>query len=233
MQGKGDIEFLKYAFAKLLTNFTWWVNRKDRSGNNVFEGGFLGLDNIGVFDRSAPLPTGGNLEQADGTAWMVFFSQQMLRIAVELALNDPLYEEFVTKFFEHTMWIAGAMDRVGEHQDEMWDEEDGFFYDVLRLPDGEAMRLKVRSMVGLLPLAAVAIFEEDILEKLPTFRAARPRVCGAASRAGCQPAHAGDPRHGRQAHALDGERGQAAPHPGAHARRERILRTPRHSRALA
>lgn len=169
-QGKGDIEFLKYAFAKLLTNFTWWVNRKDRSGNNVFEGGFLGLDNIGVFDRSAPLPTGGNLEQADGTAWMVFFSQQMLRIAAELALNDPLYEEFVTKFFEHTMWIAGAMDRVGERKDEMWDEEDGFFYDVLRLPNGEAMRLKVRSMVGLLPLAAVAIFEEDILEKLPTFR---------------------------------------------------------------
>lgn len=168
--GKGDIEFLKYAFAKLLTNFTWWVNRKDRSGNNVFEGGFLGLDNIGVFDRSAPLPTGGNLEQADGTAWMVFFSQQMLRIAVELALDDHLYEEFVTKFFVHTMGIAGAMDRVGEHKDEMWDAEDGFFYDVLRLPDGEAMRLKVRSMVGLLPLAAVAIFEEDVLEKLPTFR---------------------------------------------------------------
>ena len=179
-QGKGDIDFLKYAFAKLLTNFTWWVNRKDRSGNNVFEGGFLGLDNIGVFDRSAPLPTGGHLEQADGTAWMVFFSQQMLRIAVELALHDPLYEEFVTKFFEHTLWIAGAMDRVGEHQDEMWDEEDGFFYDVLRLPGGQALRLKVRSMVGLLPLAAVAIFEEDILEKLPTFRQARARVwtCG-------------------------------------------------------
>ncbi|MCC7163457.1 MAG: glucosidase [Anaerolineae bacterium] len=168
--GTGDIEFLKYAFAKLLTNFTWWVNRKDRAGNNVFEGGFLGLDNIGVFDRSAPLPTGGNLEQADGTAWMVFFSQQMLRIAVELALNDPLYEEFVTKFFEHTMWIAGAMDRVGEHRDEMWDEQDGFFYDVLRLPDGNAVRLKVRSMVGLLPLAAVAIFEQDIIEKLPNFR---------------------------------------------------------------
>jgi len=169
--GKGDIEFLKYAFAKLLANFTWWINRKDRFGNNVFEGGFLGLDNIGVFDRSAPLPTGGSLEQADGTAWMVFFSQQMLRIAVELALHDRLYEEFVSKFFEHTMWIAGAMDRIGDHHDEMWDEADGFFYDVLRLPNGDAMRLKVRSMVGLLPLAAVAIFEEDILERLPTFRA--------------------------------------------------------------
>jgi hypothetical protein len=168
--GKGDIDFLKYAFAKLLANFTWWINRKDRSGNNVFEGGFLGLDNIGVFDRSAPLPTGGSLEQADGTAWMVFFSQQMLRIAVELALHDPLYEEFVSKFFEHTLWISGAMDRMGDNQDEMWDEADGFFYDVLRLPNGEAMRLKVRSMVGLLPLAAVAIFEEDVLARLPTFR---------------------------------------------------------------
>ncbi len=168
--GKGDLEFLVYAFSKLLVNFTWWLNRKDRSGNNVFEGGFLGLDNIGVFDRSSPLPTGGNLEQADGTAWMVFFSQQMLRISVELAQHYPSFEEFVIKFFEHTMWIAGAMDRMGEHQDKMWDEEDGFFYDVLRLPNGQAFRLKVRSMVGLLPLAAVAIFEENTLEKLPTAR---------------------------------------------------------------
>ncbi len=168
--GKGDMQFLFYAFSKLLVNFTWWLNRKDRSGNNVFEGGFLGLDNIGVFDRSSALPTGGYLEQADGTAWMVFFSQQMLRIAVELALSYPPFEEFVVKFFEHTMWIAGAMDRVGEHHDKMWDEEDGFFYDVLRLPNGQAFRMKVRSMVGLLPLAAVAIFEEDTLEKLPTAR---------------------------------------------------------------
>jgi hypothetical protein len=168
--GKGDLKFLEYTFSKLLLNFTWWINRKDRSGNNVFEGGFLGLDNIGVFDRSSPLPTGGSLEQADGTAWMVFFSQQMLRIAVELALHNPQYEEFVTKFFEHTMWIAGAMDRIGTNHDNMWDPEDGFFYDVLRLPDGNAFRLKVRSLVGLLPLAAVAIFEEDIWERLPTFR---------------------------------------------------------------
>ena len=169
--GRGDIEFLKYAFSKLLVNFTWWVNRKDRDGNNVFDGGFLGLDNIGVFDRSSALPTGGHLEQADGTAWMVFYSQQMLRIAVELALHEPIYEEFVCKFFQHAVWIAGAMDRVGEHNDEMWDEEDGFFYDVLRFPDGNAVRLKVRSMVGLLPLAAVAVFEEGSLERLPTFRA--------------------------------------------------------------
>ncbi|MFS8979873.1 glucosidase [Cupriavidus necator] len=168
--GSGDVEFLKYAFSKLLVNFTWWVNRKDRAGANVFEGGFLGLDNIGVFDRSSPLPTGGYLDQADGTAWMVFFSEQMLRIAVELALQEPLYEEFVEKFFQHTVLIAGALDRVGERNDEMWDEEDGFFYDVLRFPDGSATRLKVRSIVGLLPLAAVAVFEEDILAKLPKFR---------------------------------------------------------------
>jgi hypothetical protein len=168
--GTGDVEFLKYAFSKLLVNFTWWVNRKDRAGANVFEGGFLGLDNIGVFDRSSPLPTGGYLDQADGTAWMVFFSQNMLRIAAELALHEPLYEEFVEKFFQHTLYIAGAMDRVGERHDEMWDEEDGFFYDVLRFPDGSATRLKVRSMVGLLPLAAVAVFEEDIVAKLPHFR---------------------------------------------------------------
>ena len=169
--GQGDVEFLKYAFSKLLVNFTWWVNRKDRTGANVFEGGFLGLDNIGVFDRSSPLPTGGYLDQADGTAWMVFFSQQMLRIAVELALYEPHYEEFVEKFFQHTLFIAGALDRIGDRQDEMWDEEDGFFYDVLRLPDGSATRLKVRSIVGLLPLAAVAVFEQAILEKLPRFGA--------------------------------------------------------------
>ena len=167
--GQGDIEFLKYAFSKLLINFTWWVNRKDEEGNNIFEGGFLGLDNIGVFDRSSSLPTGGHLEQADGTAWMVFFSQRMLQIAIELAIHDPLYEDLAIKFFEHTLWIAGAMDRVGDHQDELWDEEDGFFYDVLRLPDGNAVRLKVRSMVGLLPLMAVTVFPGAVAQKLPKF----------------------------------------------------------------
>jgi hypothetical protein len=167
--GKGDLDFLTYAFSKLLVNFTWWLNRKDREGNNLFEGGFLGLDNIGVFDRSAPLPGGGHLEQADGTAWMVFFSQQMLRIAVELALHFPVFEEFVSKFFEHTMWIAGAMDQMGHGQGSMWNDEDGFFYDVLRMPDGQAFQMKVRSMVGLLPLTAVAIFEEDLVTKLPNF----------------------------------------------------------------
>src|SRR4026209_1214909 len=131
-KGIGDRVFLERVFHKLLLNFTWWVNRKDTEGKNIFEGGFLGLDNIGVFDRSAPLPTGGHLEQSDGTAWMAFFSQCMLGIAVELLHHDPLYEDMVLKFAEHFMFIAAAMDRVGDNEDEMWDEEDGFFYDVLR-----------------------------------------------------------------------------------------------------
>ena len=167
---QADVEFLEHAFHKLMLNFTWWVNRKDPTGRNVFQGGFLGLDNIGVFDRSAPLPTGGHLEQADGTAWMALFAQNMLEIAVELALHKPVYEQMAIKFFEHFLWIAAAMDRVGEHQDEMWDEADGFFYDLLRLPDGRAGRLKVRSMVGLLPLCATTVFQPEALEKLTRFR---------------------------------------------------------------
>jgi hypothetical protein len=165
--GRGDLPFLEAAFHRLLMNFTWWVNRKDRNGNNAFEGGFLGLDNIGVFDRSAPLPTGGYLEQADGTAWMAFFCQSMLEIAVELAVDDPAYEPMVSKFFEHFVWIASAMNRAAEEGDGMWDEEDGFFYDLLRLPDGQAVRLKVRSLVGLLALAASVVYPGE--EKLPAF----------------------------------------------------------------
>jgi hypothetical protein len=168
-KGAGDTEWLKSCFQKLLLNFTWWVNRKDRSGQNVFEGGFLGLDNIGVFDRSAPLPTGGYLEQADGTAWMALFSQNMLEIASELAMSDPAYAEMSTKFIEHFLWIASSMTRVGGHTG-MWDEEDGFFYDVLRLPNGDAQRLKVRSMVGLLPLCAATVFEGEMLAKFPELR---------------------------------------------------------------
>ena len=163
-RGVGDIEWLKGAFQKLLVNFTWWLNRKDPTGRNVFEGGFLGLDNIGVFDRSAPLPTGGHLEQSDGTAWIAFFSQSMLRIALELAQHDPLYEDMALKFAEHFVFIAAAMDRVGDNVDEMWDEEDGFFYDVLRLPDGQAQRLKVRSIVGLLPLCASTLLDLEGLK---------------------------------------------------------------------
>jgi hypothetical protein len=165
--GKVDLPFLQESFAKLLLNFTWWVNRKDPSGRNVFEGGFLGLDNIGVFDRSATLPTGGRLEQADGTAWMAMFSQDMLQLAVTLLEHDETYEGFVLKFVEHFFWIAAAVDPVGEHPDEMWDEEDGFFYDVLRLPDGTGARLKVRSLVGLLPLCATTVIEDDVIDRYP------------------------------------------------------------------
>mgnify|MGYP002409334032 FL=1 len=167
--GTGDARFLERMFQKLLMNFTWWVNRKDRTGQNVFEGGFLGLDNIGVFDRSAPLPTGGYLEQADGTAWMALFAQTMLDIAAELAVHDPVYEEMATKFYEHFVWIASAMNSMGENQEGMWDEEDGFYYDLLRLPDGSATRLKVRSLVGLLPLAASTVFTREMIEQMPDF----------------------------------------------------------------
>ena len=163
----GDLNFLKRTFNKLLLNFNWWVNRKDPGGNNLFSGGFLGLDNIGVFDRSAPLPTGGYLEQADGTAWMAFFCQNMLSIAMEIALHDPTYEDMVLKFVQHFLWIAGSMDRVGDNQDELWDEEDGFFYDVLILPDGSGHRIKVHSMVGLLPLTAVAVIEPNVIASMP------------------------------------------------------------------
>lgn len=168
-EGEGDVEYLKRAFQKLLLNFTWWVNRKDEEGNNIFAGGFLGLDNIGVFDRSAQLPTGGTLEQADGTAWMALFCQNMLEMSLELALHDPAYEEIASKFLEHFLWIASAMDRIGENQDELWDEEDGFFYDLLRLPDGTAQRIKVRSMVGLLPLCAVTVIPGKFMERFPGF----------------------------------------------------------------
>jgi hypothetical protein len=165
LRGEVDLEFLRATFNKLVLNFTWWVNRKDRLGKNVFEGGFLGLDNIGVFDRSAPLPTGGHLEQADGTAWMALFSQNMVELAVELAAHDPTYEDMVSKFVEHFYFIALGMNRPGEEG--MWDEEDGFYYDVLRLPDGRSTRLKVRSMVGLLPLAATTVVEKWQRERVP------------------------------------------------------------------
>jgi hypothetical protein len=165
-----DVEFLKASFNKLLLNFTWWVNRKDRFGKNVFEGGFLGLDNIGIFDRSAPLPTGGHLEQADGTAWMALFSQNMMELAVELVPHDPTYEDMVTKFVEHFFYIAAAMNRPGPGG--MWDEEDGFYYDLLRLPDGRAKRLRVRSMVGLLPLCATTVVESWQRELIPRAYAA-------------------------------------------------------------
>jgi Mannosylglycerate hydrolase MGH1-like glycoside hydrolase domain len=167
LKGEADLEFLRRSFAKLMLNFSWWVNRKDRFGKNLFEGGFLGLDNIGVFDRSAPLPTGGHLEQADGTAWVSLFCQNMFEISMELAAHDFFYEDLAVKFVDHLLWIARAMNQTGP--DGMWDEEDGFYYDVLRLPDGKATRLKVRSMVGLLPLCATTVIE-------PWQRQLAPRV---------------------------------------------------------
>jgi hypothetical protein len=180
--GQGDKEWLKNCFQKLLLNFTWWVNRKDRTGQDVFEGGFLGLDNIGVFDRRAPLPTGGYLEQADGTAWMALYCQNMLEIAVELALTDPDYQDMALKFCQHFLWIAAAMAHMGDDTG-MWDETDGFFYDVLRQPSGKAQRLKVRSMVGMLPLCAVTTFEGELVAKFPAvaerfswFLSARPEL---------------------------------------------------------
>ena len=163
-----DVDFLSEAFGKLLLNFTWWVNRKDPSGKNVFEGGFLGLDNIGVFDRSQGIPSGGTLEQSDGTAWMAFYSQNMLEIAIALSEHDPAYEGFIVKFVHHWFQIAMAMDPLGDHPDEMWDDEDGFFYDVLRLPDGTGRRIEVRSLVGLLPLCATSVLPQKTLEEFPT-----------------------------------------------------------------
>ena len=177
VRGAADLDFLKRMFGKLSRISGWWVNRKDRFGKNLFEGGFLGLDNIGVFDRSAPLPTGGYLEQADGTAWMALFCQKMLEIAVELAAHDPAYEELAAKFVEQFLLIAPAMNGIGP--DGMWDEEDGFYYDVLRLPDGNATRLKVRSMVGLLPLCATTVVEKWQRERVPRLTCSVASACGA------------------------------------------------------
>jgi len=181
--GRPDLNFLERSFQGLELNFIWWVNRKDPEGRNVFSGGFLGLDNIGVFDRSADLPTGGHLDQADGTAWMAFYCLCMLEIALILADYDKIYEETAYRFLEHFTWISYAMDRIGVHHDEMWDTEDGFFYDLLHLPNGGATRLKIRSLVGLLPLCAAAVFERDtsihhpkIFELIRLFKKRHPEV---------------------------------------------------------
>jgi hypothetical protein len=169
VSGKRDLEFLQRSFHKLLLNFTWWVNRKDPEGHNVFQGGFLGLDNIGVFDRSAPLPTGGHIHQADGTSWVAMFSLNMMRIALELSAYMPAYQEMVTKFFQHFMLIAGAMTNIGGRGINLWDDEDKFFYDVLSLPDGQTIPMKVRSMVGLTPLFAVEILDPELMRRVPEF----------------------------------------------------------------
>jgi len=169
-RGKGDRDFLQKIFHKLLLNFTWWVNRKDAEGQNVFQGGFLGLDNIGVFDRSAPLPTGGHIEQSDGTSWMGMYCLNLLGIALELAREDPAYEDVASKFWEHFIYIAHAMNTRGGEDIDLWDEEHGFYYDVLHLPDGQHFPLKVRSMVGLIPLFAVQTLEPKLLNRLPGFK---------------------------------------------------------------
>jgi len=170
IRGRADRGFLEHVFQKLLINFTWWVNRKDPEGLNVFEGGFLGLDNVGVFDRSAPLPTGGHLEQADGTSWMGMYCLNMLAMALELSREDRVYGSVASKFFEHFIYIAQAMNDLGGEGIALWDEEDGFYYDALHLPDGSQSFLKVRSMVGLAPLFAVETLEPEMLANLPHFR---------------------------------------------------------------
>jgi Glycosyl hydrolase family 63 C-terminal domain len=169
-QGKGDVAFLERVFHKLLLNFTWWVNRKDADGMNIFQGGFLGLDNIGVFDRGAPLPTGGYLEQSDGTSWMAMYTLNLLAIALELARTDPAYEDVASKFWEHFLYIAHAMNHRGEDGMGLWDETDGFFYDVLRFSDGRKYPMRIRSMVGLIPLFAVESLEPELLDHLPGFK---------------------------------------------------------------
>jgi hypothetical protein len=168
--GAGDTKFLERIFHKLLLNFTWWVNRKDVEGNNLFEGGFLGLDNIGVFDRSQPLPTGGFIEQSDGTSWMAMYTLNMLAIAMELARYDSAYEDVASKFFEHFVYITHAMNQLGHDGMGLWDEDDGFYYDVLRLPGGSRFSLKLRSIVGLIPLFAVETLDPDLINSLPGFR---------------------------------------------------------------
>ncbi|MFN7698444.1 MAG: MGH1-like glycoside hydrolase domain-containing protein [Deltaproteobacteria bacterium] len=170
LRGRGDRAFLERVFHKLLLNFTWWVNRKDQDGRNIFQGGFLGLDNIGVFDRSKPLPTGGFLDQSDGTAWVAAYSLQLMRIALELSHENPIYQDIATKFFEHFLHIAEAMTKLGGREHGLWDEEDGFFYDALHLPGRDPMPLRVRSMVGLLPLFAVEVLEPEELERAPEFK---------------------------------------------------------------
>jgi len=167
---KGDFDFLEQSYHKLLLNFTWWVNQKDKVGNNIFEGGFLGLDNIGIFDRSKPLPTGGTMEQADGTAWMAMFSLNMLKISLELSLHNPNYQSMACKFFEHFYYIAAALNNIGENDNSLWDDKENFFYDLLHLPNGQVQRLKINSMVGLIPLFAVETIVAESYENLPLFK---------------------------------------------------------------
>ncbi len=187
--GKGDRKFLEIVFTKLLLNFTWWVNRKDPRGLNVFQGGFLGMDNIGSFDRSAPLPVEGTLVQSDGTSWMAMYSLNMLRIAIELAQDDDAYEDIATKFFEHFLMIGGAMTNLGGEGMGLWDDQDNFFYDWLMLKNGEKFPMRIRSLVGLIPIFAVEVIDASLLQKMPKFTKRlewylryRPTLAGLVSR---------------------------------------------------
>ncbi|WP_460504080.1 MGH1-like glycoside hydrolase domain-containing protein, partial [Hymenobacter agri] len=189
LHGQPDTDFLEAVFQKLVMTFTWWVNRKDRDERNIFEGGFLGMDNIGVFDRSAPLPTGGKIEQSDGTSWMAMFALNLMRMALELAQTRPVFQEMAVKFFEHFLHIAEAMTRGGGGHFNLWDDEDQFYYDVLHAPDDSRTRLRIRSMVGLIPLFAVEVIDDELLATVPEFQARalallqrRPRLAALVSR---------------------------------------------------
>ena len=210
-----------------MLNFTWWANRKDRFGKNVFEGGFLGLDNIGVFDRSAPLPTGGRLEQADGTAWMALFSQNMCELAIEIAAHDPAYEDMAVKFADHFYYIAASMNQAGAGG--MWDEEDGFYYDLLVLPDGSTTRLKVRSMVGLLPLCATTVIEKWQRKRIPRAVARIwERLCRIRNSSTPSTHGARTLRHCRAGSPGPGQPGAAPSDALEDARRERVPQSLRH-----
>ena len=232
--GAVDLPFLRQSFTRLLLNFTWWVNRKDPAGKNVFEGGFLGLDNIGVFDRSAPLPTGGRLEQADGTAWMALFSQNMLELALDAASRTtPTTPTSCSSSSSTSSGSPPPIDPVGDHPDEMWDDEDGFFYDVLRHPDGTGERLKVRSLVGLLPLCATTVISAEVLERHPELTAPHRRLPRPQPRPARQHRRPVQARRQRPPPAVARQRGQAAPDPHPDARRGALPRPPRHPLDLA
>ena len=231
-RGEGDRKFLERVFQKLLLNFTWWVNRKDTEGRNVFQGGFLGLDNIGVFDRSAPLPTGGHIEQSDATSWMGMYCLNMLAIALELAKDNSAYEDVASKFFEHFVYICEAMNNLGGQKLELWDRQDGFYYDVLHNDNGPNLPLKIRSMVGLIPLFAVETLDPEIVDRLPGFK--RRMQWFIENRPELRRAHR-DPIHRRRPAPVSLAREPPPPQTraGIHARRKRVSLSLRDSRDLA
>jgi hypothetical protein len=232
IRGEGDREFLERVFNRLLTNFTWWVNRKDPDDRNLFQGGFLGLDNIGIFDRSAPLPGGGTLEQADGTAWMALYCQWMLQIAAELARHDPAYVDMALKFLAHFGWISIAMNPPGADTG-LWDEEEGFYYDVMRMPDGTRIELKVRSLVGLLPLCAATVLDGELAQRYPQLVERATWFLHRFAESIPELMELPGPNPEGHRLAVAGQRGPAAPHPRRHARRAGVPRPARDPRDLA